>query len=118
MSDPRVVVLGATGAVGQIALLVLEERNFPISELRLVASERSVGKRLAFSGSEIAVERFSPQILEDSDIVFVSATDQISKDIGTIAASSGCIMIDDSGDWRMDQSVPLVPEPVPQPLQN
>ena len=80
-----------------------------MSRLRLTASPRSVGRRLAFAGEEIPVEDTTPDVFEESDIAFISATDEISRDMATVAARDrGCVTIDDSGVWRMDPEVPLV----------
>lgn len=108
MADPRVVIVGATGAVGAVALEVLAQRNFPMASLRLTASSRSIGKRLAFKGTEIAVEATRPAVFADCDIAFISATDAISRDMGAAAREQGCVVVDDSGVWRMDADVPLV----------
>ena len=108
MADPRVTIVGATGAVGTVALEVLAQRHFPMSRLRLTASPRSVGRRLAFAGEEIPVEDTTPDVFEESDIAFISATDEISRDMAIAARERGCVTIDDSGVWRMDPEVPLV----------
>ena len=108
MSDPRVVIVGATGAVGTVALEVLAEREFPMRSLRLTASPRSAGKRLLFAGEAIAVEETTPEVLTECDIAFVSATDDISREMGAAARQSRCVVVDDSGVWRMDGNVPLV----------
>ena len=108
MADPRVTIVGATGAVGTVALEVLAQRHFPMSRLRLTASPRSVGRRLAFAGEEIPVEDTTPDVFEESDIAFISATDEISRDMAIAARERGCVAIDDSGVWRMDPEVPLV----------
>jgi aspartate-semialdehyde dehydrogenase len=106
--DPRVVIVGATGAVGKVALQVLEERSFPMSSLRLCASERSVGKTLTFRGKPITLELATEALFRESDIAFISANDQVSRDMGRLAADCGCVVIDDSAVWRMDPQVPLV----------
>ena len=108
MADPRVVIVGATGAVGAVALEVLAQRRFQMASLRLTASPRSVGKRLTFKGTEIAVEATRPDIFASCDIAFISATDDISRDMGAAARDAGCVVVDDSGVWRMDADVPLV----------
>lgn len=108
MADPRVTIVGATGAVGTVALEVLAQRDFPMSRLRLTASPRSVGRKLAFAGEKIRVEDTTPDVFEESDIAFISATDEISRDMAVAARERGCITIDDSGVWRMDPKVPLV----------
>lgn len=108
VADPRVVIVGATGAVGKAALAVLEEREFPMDGLRLTASRRSIGKRVAFRGGEIAVEETTPQLFGESDIAFISANDEVSREMAAAAKAQGCVVIDDSGVWRMDPDVPLV----------
>ena len=108
MADPRVTILGATGAVGTVALEVLAQRDFPMSRLRLTASPRSVGRELTFAGETIRVEDTTPDVFEESDIAFISATDEISRDMAIAARQRGCVTIDDSGVWRMDPDVPLV----------
>ena len=108
MADPRVTIVGATGAVGTVALEVLAQRGFPMSRLRLTASRRSVGRELTFAGEKIPVEDTTPEVFDESDIAFISATDEISRDMAIAARERGCITIDDSGVWRMDPEVPLV----------
>lgn len=108
MADPRVVIVGATGAVGTVALDVLAQRNFPMASLRLTASPRSIGRQLEFRGAKIAVEATRPEIFSDCDIALISATDDISRDLGAAAREQGCVVVDDSGVWRMDADVPLV----------
>lgn len=108
MADPRVTIIGATGAVGKIALEVLEQRKFAMSSLRLTASEKSIGKKIDFSGGSITVEATTEEIFKDSDIVFISANDDISRALAPVARKNNCIVIDDSGVWRMDKEVPLV----------
>ena len=108
MADPRVTIVGATGAVGKVALDVLAERAFPMESLRLTASPRSIGKRLAFNGGQIVVEETTASIFSESDIAFISANDDISREMAAAAKEQGCVVIDDSGVWRMDAEVPLV----------
>ena len=108
MADPRVTIVGATGAVGKVALDVLAERAFPMESLRLTASPRSIGKRLAFNGGQIVVEETTARIFSESDIAFISANDDISREMAAAAKEQGCVVIDDSGVWRMDAEVPLV----------
>jgi aspartate-semialdehyde dehydrogenase len=108
VSDPRVAIIGATGAVGRVALQILEERNFPMDALRLTASHRSIGKTLTYKGQELVIEETTPKLLAESDIAFVSANDDISAELGELGPQQGCIVIDDSGVWRMDPAVPLV----------
>ncbi|MEE8518865.1 MAG: aspartate-semialdehyde dehydrogenase [Dehalococcoidia bacterium] len=108
MADPRVAIVGATGAVGRVALRVLEERNFPLGALRLTASHRSIGKKLPFRGQDIVVEETTAELFAQSDIAFISANEDVSREMCPLAVENGCVAIDDSGVWRMDPSVPLV----------
>jgi aspartate-semialdehyde dehydrogenase len=104
----RVAIAGATGAVGVEFLRCLEERNFPISELRLLASSRSAGKTMPFRGREIVVEELTENSFRDIDVAFFSAGGSISKKFGPIAAKAGAVVVDNSSAFRMDPSVPLV----------
>ncbi len=113
-----VAVVGATGAVGNEMISVLEERDFPVETLRLFASERSEGIRLSFKGQEIAVETLKEDSFNDIDIALFSAGAERSKIWAPVAAKSGCVVIDNSSQWRMDPEVPLiVPEVNPQDLK-
>src|SRR5262245_42947856 len=103
-----VTVIGATGMVGEEFLRVLAGRQFPVRRLRLLASARSAGKKIQFGGRELEVEKLSEDTIKNSDLVFISATDEISKQYAPIAAKAGAIVIDDSGVWRMHPEVPLV----------
>jgi aspartate-semialdehyde dehydrogenase len=104
----NVAVVGATGVVGQEFLRIVAQRRFPLKGLRLFASRRSAGKRLPFGERDIEVEELTQKALNGSDIVFISATDEISREIAPVAAKAGAVAIDDSGVWRMDPDVPLV----------
>ena len=108
MDSCKVAVIGATGAVGQVFLKIAEERKFPIEELRLCASERSIGKKLNFNGEDIAVEICNEELLQDVDFAFISASGDVSREIAPMAAKNGAVAIDDSSAFRMDDSVPLV----------
>jgi aspartate-semialdehyde dehydrogenase len=101
-------VVGATGAVGQEMMLTLEQRDFPVEGLRLFASERSVGKKLAYKGVEIAVEAITEDSFKGLDIALFSAGGERSRQWAPVAAGSGCVVIDNSNQWRMDPEVPLV----------
>jgi aspartate-semialdehyde dehydrogenase len=115
--DYRVAIAGATGAVGVEFLRCLEQRKFPISSLRLLASARSRGKKMTFGGKEIEVEELTEQSFEGIDIAFFSAGGSISKKFGPIAAKAGAVVIDNSSAFRMDPSVPLViPEVNPKAM--
>tara|TARA_B100000676_G_C18069951_1_gene843594 strand:- start:1147 stop:2178 length:1032 start_codon:yes stop_codon:yes gene_type:complete len=104
----KIAVIGATGAVGQVFLKIAEERNFPISELRLCASERSLGKKLKFNGEEIPVELYDENLIQDVDFAFISANGDISREVAPMAAANGTVAIDDSSAFRMEETVPLV----------
>jgi aspartate-semialdehyde dehydrogenase len=111
----RVAILGATGAVGTELLELLESRSFPVAELKLLASERSVGRSLPFKGENIAVEAVSDRAFENIDIVLASAGGSTSKAWASIAVEKGAVVIDNSSAFRMNPDVPLiVPEVNPQ----
>jgi aspartate-semialdehyde dehydrogenase len=113
----RVAVCGATGAVGNQMIQCLEERRFPLSELKLLASERSAGKRLSFRGEELPVQVLGPDSFRDVDIALFSAGGGVSKEYAPIAAESGAVVVDNSKTWRMDPEVPLVvPEVNPEDI--
>src|ERR1700722_11503664 len=113
----RVALAGATGAVGVEFLRLLEERHFPISELRLLASARSAGKKMSFSGREMLVEELSEDSFKNIDIAFFSAGGSISKRFAPIAARAGAVVVDNSSAFRMDRNVPLViPEINPEAI--
>ncbi len=104
----RIAVVGATGAVGQVFLDVLQERDFPVDSIRLCASERSVGKKLTVFGEEIPVELVRKKLLRQSDIVFISASGDVSREVAPVAVERGAVVIDDSSAFRMHARVPLV----------
>jgi len=115
----KIAVAGATGAVGREILECLEERDFPVDDIRLLASERSVGKVIPFQGREISVELLEPSAFEGMDIALFSAGGETSLKIAPAAADQGCIVIDNSSAFRMDEEVPLVvPELNPQDVEN
>jgi aspartate-semialdehyde dehydrogenase len=103
-----VAVAGATGAVGGAMLEVLERRNFPLRELRLLASERSVGKKLIFRGEEIAVQQLTRDAFAGIDIALFSAGGDRSLEFAPAAAAAGAIVVDNSSAFRMDPEIPLV----------
>lgn len=112
-----VAVVGATGAVGTEMIATLEQRDFPVGKLRLFASERSVGKKLQFKGADVAVEELNETCFKGIDIALFSAGAERSKIWAPIAAKSGCVVVDNSSQWRMDPEVPLVvPEVNPHDL--
>ena len=108
MSAKKVAVLGATGLVGREMLRVLEQRNFPLSELVLLASPRSAGTKVPFRGEELTVKAVDETSFEGIDIALFSAGGKTSKHWAPIAAKSGAVVIDNSSAWRMDSDVPLV----------
>src|SRR5689334_3097505 len=106
--NPHVAVVGATGAVGIEMIKTLEKRNFPVGKLTLLASARSVGKKLKFRGEEITVTELKKDSFTGIDIALFSAGGSISKEFAPLAAGAGCVVIDNSSAFRMDDSVPLV----------
>jgi aspartate-semialdehyde dehydrogenase len=103
-----VAVVGATGAVGNEMMLTLEQRELPVKKLRLFASERSEGTKLDFRGERIAVETLREESFRGVDIALFSAGRERSKRWAPLAAESGCVVVDNSSQWRMDPEVPLV----------
>jgi aspartate-semialdehyde dehydrogenase len=106
--EKRIAVVGATGAVGEVLLQVLEERSFPVRELRPLASTRSAGTTVRFRGEPLEVREARPEALDGVDFVFFAATGDLSKELAPEAARRGAVAIDKSSTWRMDESVPLV----------
>ena len=118
MNGYRVAILGATGLVGQEFIKVLEQRNFPMTSVRLLASERSAGKKLFVTHQEIEVEEAVPESFEGIDIALFSAGAENSRYFSPIAAESGAIVIDNSSAFRMVSTVPLVvPEVNPEDIK-
>jgi aspartate-semialdehyde dehydrogenase len=113
----NVAVVGATGAVGQQMLEILAERDFPIKELRLLASERSEGRFLEFKGEQLMVQKLDKDSFAGIDIALFSAGGGRSEEFCPIAAAAGAVCVDNSSAWRMDPDVPLVvPEVNPQDI--
>jgi aspartate-semialdehyde dehydrogenase len=106
--NPHVAVVGATGAVGIEMIKTLEKRNFPVGRLTLLASARSVGKKLKFRGQEIAVKELTKDSFNGIDIALFSAGGSISKEFAPVAAKAGCVVVDNSSAFRQDENVPLV----------
>lgn len=104
----RVAVAGATGAVGNLMVKVLEERDFPVSELKLLASERSRGRTMTFKKATLPVEVLDENSFKGVDLALFSAGSGVSRKFAPIAAKSGCVVVDNSSAWRMDPTVPLV----------
>ncbi len=115
----RVAILGATGAVGWELIQILENRNFPLSQLKLLASEKSAGKTLPFRGENLVVEAVNDNSFENVDLVLASAGGKTSKFWAQKIVDSGAVMVDNSSAFRMDPDVPLiVPEINPQTAKN
>ena len=111
----RLAVLGATGAVGETLLKVLEERDFPLDELRLLASERSAGQTRRFRGEDVEVQLATEDAFEGIDIAIFSAGATRSRTFAPAAIAAGAVVIDNSSAFRMEPDVPLVvPEVNPQ----
>lgn len=106
--EPSVAIAGATGLVGRQFISILEERDFPISSLRLLASERSEGKVMQFKGRAVVVERLHETSFEGVDIVLFSAGSGVSRKFSPIAAACGAVVVDNSKAFRMEEDVPLV----------
>lgn len=117
MRKYNVAVVGATGAVGNEMIRILEERDFPVAELRLLASERSIGKTLLYKGKEYPVAVLDDNSFEGVEIGLFSAGGSISERFAPIAARAGCVVIDNTSAFRMDPDIPLVvPEVNPEDI--
>ncbi len=103
-----VAIVGVTGAVGGEVLRILEERNFPVKELRALASARSEGLSVSFKGKKVTVHEAKPESFDGADFVFFAAGGGTSKKLGPEAAKRGAVVVDKSSAWRMDPNVPLV----------
>jgi len=113
-----IAIVGATGAVGLEMLNVLERRNFPVRELRLLASARSAGKPLRFKGEEVLVEKLTAESFAGIDVALFSAGGSISHQFAPAAVQSGATVVDNSSAFRMDGHVPLIiPEINPQDVK-
>ncbi|MBW2351259.1 MAG: aspartate-semialdehyde dehydrogenase [Deltaproteobacteria bacterium] len=104
----NVAVVGATGAVGQTMIRVLEERNFPVGEIRFLASERSEGKELSFKTQKVRVRKLDHDSFDGIDIAIFSAGGDRSLTFAPSAAKAGAVVVDNSNAWRMDPEIPLV----------
>ncbi|MEO1844025.1 MAG: aspartate-semialdehyde dehydrogenase [Akkermansiaceae bacterium] len=120
MSSPsHVAIAGATGAVGAEMLKCLEQRDFPLGKLTLLASARSAGRNLRFRDQEITVQELGHDSFEGVDVALFSAGGRLSQEFGPSAASAGAVVIDNSSAFRMDPEVPLVvPEVNPEAVKN
>ncbi len=119
MSRPKhLAIVGATGAVGEEMLKCLEQRQFPVASLKLLASARSKGKCIPFHGEQLVVDELTPRSFEGVEIALFSAGGGISRDFARHAVDSGALVIDNSSTFRMDDEVPLVvPEINPKTAQ-
>lgn len=120
MIDGRynIAIVGAGGLVGRTMVKVLEERNFPVNELFLFATERSAGKKVNYNGKEIEIKIINEDSFKNIDIALFSAGKQASMIDAPLAAMNGCIVIDNGSYWRMHEQVPLVvPEVNPDSVQ-
>lgn len=114
-----IALVGATGAVGRIVLEQLAARQFPHKRLKLLASERSVGKEVRFGDQTIKVELLDPDAFKNIDLVIASTPDEVSAEFAPWAVKAGAVVVDESGYWRMDASVPLiVPEVNPDAIDH
>src|SRR3990170_3067857 len=108
MKKWNVAVVGATGAVGNEMIKILEERAFPVNELKLLASERSLGKALIYKGNSLTVQVLKEDSFTSCHIGFFSAGGSVSERFAPIAAKAGCVVIDNTGAFRMAPEIPLV----------
>ncbi len=115
----NVAVVGATGAVGETMIRILEQRNFPVECLFPLASSRSVGKKISFAGKEIEVQDLAAFDFSQADIGLFSAGGSLSKEYAPKAGAAGCVVIDNTSEFRYDDDIPLVvPEVNPHALEN
>jgi aspartate-semialdehyde dehydrogenase len=118
MKGYKVAIVGATGLVGHEFIKVLEQRDFPIESIEMLASDRSAGKKLFFCHQEIEVKETTPESFKDIDIALFSAGAEISRYFSPTAAQSGAVVVDNSSAFRMDPKVPLVvPEINPEDIK-
>ena len=114
-----VAIVGATGAVGQEFLSLIDKRNLHTKSIKLLASSRSAGKKVAFNGRDLTVEELTPDSFDGVDLALFSAGGSISKEYAPIAANAGCVVVDNSSAFRMDPGTPLVvPEVNPEDVRN
>lgn len=119
MKRYRVGILGATGAVGREMMKVLAERNFPVEELRLLASARSAGKKLQYNGQEITIREAAEDAFEGLDIVLGAAANDVAKRFAPAIKKAGAVFVDNSSAFRLEPDVPLVvPEINPEDVKN
>src|SRR5438105_4855013 len=104
----NVAVLGATGLVGAEVLRIPEQRDFPVGEVRALASARSEGKKIPFHDTELIVHSVTREAFRGVDFALIAVGDELSREWAPIAAEEGCIVVDKSNAFRMDPTVPLV----------
>ena len=108
MRSYNVAIVGATGLVGQEFTKILQQRKFPVATLRLLASDRSAGRKMAFNGGEVMVEETALTSFKNIDLALFSAGAEVSTRFAPAAAESGAVVVDNSAAWRMEDTVPLV----------
>jgi len=108
MKEYKVAILGATGAVGREMMKILEERQFPVSELKLLASARSAGKTLEWKGQELTIQEACDEAFAGVDIVLGAAENDIAKRFAPAIVAAGAVFVDNSSAFRLDSNVPLV----------
>ena len=119
MKQYTVAVLGATGAVGQEMIKILQERNFPVGKLKPLASARSAGKTLKFRGEDVVIEEARDEAFQGVDIVLGAAENDIAKKFAPVIVKAGAVFVDNSSAFRLDTNVPLiVPEINPEDVKN
>ena len=119
MKEYTVAVLGATGAVGQEMIKILQERNFPVGKLKPLASARSAGKTLKFRGEDVTIEEARDEAFEGVDIVLGAAENDIAKRFAPAIVKAGAVFVDNSSAFRLDPKVPLiVPEINPEDVKD
>ena len=119
MKKYKVAVVGASGNVGRAMIAVLKDRNFPVSELVCLASKRSAGTKIRFQGIDVTIQDLAEYDFTGTDIALFSPGAEVSKQYAPIAASQGCIVIDNTSYFRMHEGIPLVvPEVNPEAVDN
>ncbi len=119
MKEYTVAIVGALGAVGSEMKKALEERSLPVKKLKLLDIQENVGKKIAFKGEELEVELSCGEAFEGVDIAFFAVSDKVSRILAPEAVKRGCLVIDNSSAWRMDENTPLVvPEVNPEALKD
>ncbi|MCL2216737.1 MAG: aspartate-semialdehyde dehydrogenase [Defluviitaleaceae bacterium] len=106
----KIAIVGASGMVGRLFIKILEERHVPADELFLFASARSAGQKLTFHGKELTIEELTPSVFDGRGINFAlfAVSGELSRKYAPIAVKAGCVVVDNSSAWRMDEAVPLI----------